>query len=78
MCRLFFETRVKEYHCHICLRQPDVSSVSEQSITSQLHNTKILYSNSIYTNQIIREATEIQPHATLKGRWPCQGYRKSD
>jgi hypothetical protein len=71
------ETRVKEYHCHICLRQLDMSSVSEQSITSQLHNTKILYNNSIYNNQI-REATEIQPHATLTGRWPCWGYRKSN
>lgn len=62
----------------MCLRQLDMSSVSEQSITSQLHNIKILYNNSINTNQIIRETTEIHPHATLMGRWPCRGYRQID
>jgi hypothetical protein len=60
------ETRVKEYHQHICPYYPEKSVVAEHSINLGyhilLHNTSIPAKKSRYMDRIIWEAIENEIH----------------
>jgi hypothetical protein len=66
------DTRLKEHHRHIRLENPDKLAVAEPNVNwrhhIQFHNAYILAIKTLYMDNTVKEASEIELHPTNMNR----------